>query len=444
MVRAPLALLCLTTALTLTGCGDKDDDGDVADFGDDSDGSDGGDGSDMSDADADGFSVEDGDCDDGDASVHPGADDTTGDGTDQDCDGADGVDDDGDGWASTDSGGSDCDDGDAGLGSIDEDGDCDGFLTAEDCDDTNPAVAELDGDADCDGVATADDCDDSNPGLLAVAADADCDGAPTSEDCDDSDADVGPRYPGSGCTRRIEASTFDMGCTASQGFCPDDDVTPVMPVTLTYDYWIGETEVTQGQYGNLTGLNPSQDPGCGSNCPVEHLSWHEAAAFANAASSSAGLTECYSCSGGGSSVTCTVAVDPLSCDGYRMPTEAEWEGAARCGTDTRYAGGDSANSVSWHQGNSGNELQPVAGKNRNACRLYDMSGNVWEWTQDWYSSSYYSSRGRTDPTGPASGSTKTTRGGAFSGTSVPLSTRTEWEPQRSENNRGMRLVRMAP
>lgn len=243
-------------------------------------------------------------------------------------------------------------------------------------------------DADGDGVTADEDCDDTNPSYPSVD-DADCDGVAT--------------HLGGGDLVRIPAGTFEMGCTDGQGDCFSGE-TPVMPVELTNDYYIGVTEVTQGEFQAVTGLNPSGYSECGADCPVENLTWHMGAAFANALSRAAGLTECYTCSGSLDFLICTQSMDPYECDGYRYPTEAEWENAARCGTDSRYAGGDDIGRLGWYSANYGGTTHQVAQKAPNACGLYDMSGNVWEWTRDWYNTGYYSASGRTDPTGASSGS----------------------------------------
>lgn len=161
------------------------------------------------------------------------------------------------------------------------------------------------------------------------------------------------------------------------------------------------------------GYNPSALTDCGADCPVETVSWYEAAAYTNAVSAAAGLTECYACTGAGSDVVCDVAVDPYDCEGYRLLTEAEWEGAARCGTDVTYAGSNDVSAVAWTSANSGGTKHAVGGLDSNACGLRDLSGNVWEWTGDYYGE--YGSAPATDPAGPATGSGRVIRGGGFGG-----------------------------
>ncbi len=220
----------------------------------------------------------------------------------------------------------------------------------------------------------------------------------------------------------LSGGTFDMGCTAAQqadGNCVAAE-SPVHSVALTNDFWIGDTEVTQGQWQALMGNNPSNFPSCGTDCPVERVTWYEALAFANAVSVAESLAECYTLSGctgtAGVDLSCSsVSINSSSgsvydCTGYCLPTEAEWEYAARAGTDLLYAGSNAIDDVAWYDGNSGDTTHPVATKQPNAWGLYDMTGNVWEWTADWYGA--YPGSFQTDPRGPESGSSRVFRGGS--------------------------------
>jgi serine/threonine protein kinase len=205
----------------------------------------------------------------------------------------------------------------------------------------------------------------------------------------------------------IPAGTYKIGCTAGQSDC-DDDEKPAHNVKLTRSFSMMTTEVTQGQYRAVTGENPSHFSQCGDNCPVERVSWHDAVKFANELSKSEGLSACYRINGEDVKL-----INGLDCEGYRLPTEAEWEVAARGGADTRYAGSDDLDSVGWYGGNSGDKPHPVGQKHANGYGLYDMSGNVWEWTWDWYDSEYYRSSTMTDPQGPSNGSNRVFRGGSW-------------------------------
>jgi formylglycine-generating enzyme required for sulfatase activity len=205
----------------------------------------------------------------------------------------------------------------------------------------------------------------------------------------------------------IPTGTYKIGCTAGQSDCGSDE-NPAHNVKLTRSFSMMTTEVTQGQYRAVTGENPSQFSQCGENCPVEKVNWYDAAKFANALSKSEGLSACYRINGENVKLS-----NGLDCEGYRLPTEAEWEVAARGGADTLYAGSDDLRSVGWYISNSGGNTHPVGQKHANGYGLYDMSGNVREWTWDRYDSDYYTSSTMTDPQGPSNGSNRVARGGSW-------------------------------
>jgi len=153
------------------------------------------------------------------------------------------------------------------------------------------------------------------------------------------------------------------------------------------------------------------------------VNWHEVAAYTNGLSGRDGLGECYTCTGTAPSVTCSPSTSyatPYDCPGYRLPTEAEWEYAARGGTTTAtYAGELTAtdctdttlDSIAWFSCNSSSTTHPVGTKTANAYGLYDVLGNVWEWCHDWYAADYPGDE--FDPTGAASGSHRVQRGGSW-------------------------------
>jgi len=152
----------------------------------------------------------------------------------------------------------------------------------------------------------------------------------------------------------IPAGSFEMGGTGS-------DEQPVHRVTLR-SFSMGKTEVTQGQWRAIMGSNPSRFSTCGDTCPVERVSWEDAKEFVSSLNAKTGKT-------------------------YRLPSEAEWEYACRAGGRQEYCGSDSADNVGWYSGRS---THPVAGKKANAWGLHDMSGNVFEWTEDCYNGNYSS------------------------------------------------------
>ena len=173
----------------------------------------------------------------------------------------------------------------------------------------------------------------------------------------------------------VPGGTFMMGCSPGDEECVSDE-SPVHQVTLTNAFYMGKTEVTQAQWQATMGSNPSYFSGQPNN-PVEQVSWNMIQGFNTAT-------------------------------GLRLPTEAEWEYACRAGTTTARYG--EVNAIAWYYQNwTIYGTQPVAGKLPNALGLYDTLGNVWEWCQDWYGP--YASGSVTNPTGPASGSTRLLRGG---------------------------------
>ena len=200
----------------------------------------------------------------------------------------------------------------------------------------------------------------------------------------------------------IPAGTFAMGCSPEDNECFADEK-PSHQVTISRGFWIGQTLVTQAAYKQIVGINPSRFKG--EQLPVEMVSWEEASSYCRRV-------------------------------GMRLPTEAEWEHAARAGrTGARYGQLDV---IAWYVGNSGpqpvdgtalyqrdpknyediliakgNQTHPVGQKPANDWGLYDMLGNVWQWTADWYAKTYYSDSRTRDPTGSKSGPYRALRGGAW-------------------------------
>jgi len=193
-------------------------------------------------------------------------------------------------------------------------------------------------------------------------------------------------HPGEPEMIRVEGGTFQMGCTSEQGSDCWDNEMPVHNVTVS-SFYIGKYPVTQAQWQAVMGENPSYFRG--ENLPVEQVSWNDAQEFFNRLNAATGKK-------------------------YRLPTEAEWEYAARGGNKSqgyKYSGSNSIGNVAWYWDNSGNTSHAVGTKQTNELGIYDMSGNVWEWCQDRYDS--YSSSAQTNPTGPSSGSSRVIRGGSW-------------------------------
>lgn len=240
----------------------------------------------------------------------------------------------------------------------------------------------------------------------------------------------------------VKGGTFMMGATEEQGSDADSDEKPVHEVTLS-DYYIGKFEVTQGLWTAVMGSNPSYFKK-GDDYPVEQVSWNDIQTF---------LTK----------------LNQLTGKTYVLPTEAQWEYAARSGRGgstkvyvwcsggaiafsgsvsgssgsgeaTKYSGSDDIDEVAWYTNNSGGSTHPVGQKQPNALGLYDMSGNVWEWCSDWYGS--YSNEAQTNPTGPSTGASRVLRGGGWHRNAryCRVSHRGDGGPGARDLNHGFRVV----
>jgi formylglycine-generating enzyme required for sulfatase activity len=244
----------------------------------------------------------------------------------------------------------------------------------------------------------------------------------------------------------IPSGSFMMGCSE----CGDAEK-PQHKVSITNSFYIGKYEVTQGQWKRVIGNNPSYFQNCGNDCPVEQVSWNDAQEFIKKLCELERMSPCK----------------------YRLPTEAEWEYAARAGSKSRIYTGDlkelGANNspeldgIAWYGGNSGVSYgggidcsewsdkqynssecgaHPVGQKKPNAWGLYDMIGNVYEWNEDWYDDGYYGKGDAVDPRGPSSGSYRVSRGGSWNyyDRYFRSSVRLNYNPDFRYDNLGFRLL----
>lgn len=186
----------------------------------------------------------------------------------------------------------------------------------------------------------------------------------------------------------VEGGSFMMGATPGQGEDARDNEKPAHKVTVD-DFYIGETEVTQDLWFAVMGNNPSYFKSDEGNLPVENVSWNDVQTFIK-------------------------KLNVITGQHFRLPFEAEWEYAARGGkksTDKKYAGSDDVDDVAWHKDNSKGVTHAVASKRANELGIYDMSGNVWEWCEDWYGD--YSEDELVNPQGAIEGKDVVTKGGGW-------------------------------
>jgi len=221
---------------------------------------------------------------------------------------------------------------------------------------------------------------------------------------------------------------------------------PIHEVELTTPFAMSETEVTQAQYQEVMGRNPShfRMESDSAERPVESVSWLDAIEYCNKLSEQESLERCYKMNGE------DVEWSGPSCKGYRLPTEAEWEYAARAEEGTEYAGSDKAEDVAWfgEDFNKGG-THPVKKKQPNQWGLYDLSGNVWEWVWDWYRDGY-EAKPEKDPVGPPKPSkvmaSRVVRGGSWAGDArrTRVADRVRYPPAYRNQGLGFRLVRSYP
>lgn len=245
---------------------------------------------------------------------------------------------------------------------------------------------------------------------------------------------------------KVPAGSFTMGSRKASVNCPTDDPftarneyeecqkqarsnassedeTPARTVTISNDFWIGQFEVTQAQWYAVMGNNPSEFKSDkvgedSRNFPVENVSWDDVQQFIS-------------------------RLNAQDSKQYRLPTEAEWEYACKSGgKDQKYCGGNDLSAFAWYYDNIGKQTHRVGTKRPNGLGIYDMSGNVWEWVSDFYSKNYYSQGTNTDPTGPAKGDYRVSRGGGwgFSANRARAANRNSDSPDYRTADIGFRLV----
>ncbi len=227
-------------------------------------------------------------------------------------------------------------------------------------------------------------------------------------------------------TLEIPSGSFNMGSERGQM-----DEKPVRNVTITKPFLISKYEITNQQYYAVTG-NISEDDL--RDFPVDSISWMKAVQFCNEISKLQGLDTCYEING-------NAVIWESGNDGWRLPTEAEWEYACRAGSDFDISGTGNIEEMGWYDANSGFNPHSIGRKMPNDFDIYDMHGNVWEWCWDNYSDNYYSLGEDIDPKGPSGGFRRVARGGAYdSGNSLVRSSNRNYNLSYIYAT-GIRLVR---
>lgn len=247
----------------------------------------------------------------------------------------------------------------------------------------------------------------------------------------------------------IEAGTYTMGSPEAE--LGHEGNEKQHGVTLPREFYLAETEITQAQWVSVMGSNPSQFSGC-EDCPVEMVSWNNAVAYCNARSVMEGLDPAYEINGNG------VIWNPAA-NGYRLPTESEWEYACRAGSSTAYHSGinretectldSNLDQIAWYCGNNNPpDTKEVGQKLPNAWGAYDMSGNVYEWCWDWFDD--YPDGPVVDPTGPSGpsryGARRVARGGSWNGRAQGCrsANRIDLVADYRDEDVGLRIARWAP
>lgn len=259
-----------------------------------------------------------------------------------------------------------------------------------------------------------------------------------------------PGADSAGDMAAVKGGTFTMGDDTGEGKSYER---PAHTVTVS-DFLLARRETTQAEWAAVMGANPSTVKG--ESLPVDNVSFYDAVEYCNRRSAREGRTPCYSYAGSGTDASSwpvdwkKTVHDGVACDfeadGYRLPTEAEWEFAARGGAQSkrfRYPGGDDAAAIGWIDSNAGGAPHPVGQKRSNELGLHDMGGNVWEWVWDWYEKGYYAKSPQRDPRGGAPGAYRGIRGGSwrFDASHARAASKGNGDPTQAGAAMGLRVAR---